>query len=84
LISFQHDGLVAVFSVQYQVLLGSYFKLNVEVDDVENQIKLVEINFNFECVECLSGHFDEELVFEKLGDLGVGKSTHIMHCFKKC
>lgn len=57
---------MCIFPIQNYILLRRNVKLDVQVNNVENQVKLVEVNFNFESIEGLSRHFDVEFVFEKL------------------
>lgn len=57
---------MCIFPIQNYILLRRDVKLDVQVNNVENQVKLVEVNFNFESIEGLSRHFDVEFVFEKL------------------
>ena len=80
-VSNQHTGNFIFF--EYDILLRTDFKLDVEVHDVKDQVELVEINLVLQKCIGLSWYFNKKLTTQVFGNFRVFKAADVVDGLKQ-
>ncbi len=61
---------------------GSYFKMQVQVHNVQDQMQLVKIDLELQQIKSLSRHSNPKLLRHEFADFWIAHSRYVVHCLK--